>query len=67
MHLHDKGRGFVDCKAGLKHVVDHMDPEMKTTFFFKYLYVGVAPIMQLRKCVMKIVTFKRGHLMFSGS
>ena len=30
MHLHDMGRGFVDCKVGLKHAVDHMDPEMKT-------------------------------------
>ena len=25
--------------------------------------IGVAPIMQLRTCVIKIVTFKGGHLM----
>ena len=26
--------------------------------------IGVAPIMQLRTCVKKIVTFKGGHLMW---
>ena len=28
------------------------------------LYVDVAPIRQLHMCVIKIVTFKRGHLMW---
>ena len=29
-----------------------------------YLNIGVAPITQLRMCVIKIVTFKEGHLMW---
>ena len=27
-----------------------------------WVSIGVAPITQLRKCVIKIVTFKGGHL-----
>ena len=29
-----------------------------------HLHIGVAPITQLRTCVIKIVTFKGGHLMW---
>ena len=29
-----------------------------------YLYIGIAPIMQLPMYVIKIVTFKGGHLMW---
>ena len=28
------------------------------------IYIGVAPITQLSMCVIKIVTFKAGHLMW---
>ena len=31
---------------------------------FQTNFVGVAPITQLRTCVIKIVTFKGGHLMW---
>ena len=30
----------------------------------KHVHIGVAPIRQLRMCVIKIVIFKRGHLMW---
>ena len=29
----------------------------------RVIYIGVAPITQLRKFVIKVVTFKGGHLM----
>ena len=33
-------------------------------YFEGYLYIGVAPITQLRTCVIQIVAFKGGHLMW---
>ena len=35
--------------------------------FFQHVYaaiIGVAPITKVRTCVIKIATFKRGHLMW---
>ena len=30
----------------------------------RVIYIGITHIMQLRMCVIKIVTFKGGHLMW---
>ena len=33
------------------------------TFLVTNVFIGVAPITQLGTCVIKVVAFKRGHLM----
>ena len=41
-----------------------MPQKQASILHFAIIYIGVAPITHLRTCVMKIVTFKGGHLMW---
>ena len=38
--------------------------DQKITSDLVFYIIGVAPITQLRKCLIKIVTFKGGHPMW---
>ena len=43
-------------------IITNFITEMQRNIEIVVLNIGVAPITQLRTCVIKIVTFKRGHL-----
>ena len=46
------------------HMVEGQFPMSKLALSLNYVPISVAPITQLRTCVMKNVTFKGGHQMW---
>ena len=54
---------FCKCLPVTTIVIQFSD--MKCSLFIIFFsHIGVAPITHLRTCVIKIVTFKGGHLMW---
>ena len=49
---------------GKKTITIYAEKKSLSGPMFVPLYIVLAPITQLRMCVIKIVTFKGGHLMW---